>query len=137
MEKLHTQNMRVVLAGIIMLSIMTVVAFGFNVIGLRNVAVLIAAGIAVAVCRKFVKGDLAKALCITLIPSISTIVYSALSGGNSVAFLANYVFLAMTTIYFDRKYVLYYSIPIGSIAVYMQYLCRRLSMERTAHLQVL
>lgn len=117
MEKLHMQNMRVVLAGIIMLSIITVIAFGFNVLGLRNIAVLIVAGIAVVVCWKFVKGDLAKALCITLIPSFSTIAYSALCGGNSVAFLANYVFLAMTTIYFDRKYVLYYSIPIGGIAV--------------------
>ncbi len=117
MEKLHRQNMFVVIAGIVMLSVMTIVAFGFNAMGFRNIAVLVAAGIAVVVCWKFVKNDLAKALCITLIPSLSTIVYAASCGGNSVTFLANYVFLAMTTIYFDRRYVLYYLIPTGSIAL--------------------
>ncbi len=117
MERLHKQNMTVVLAGIVMLSLMTIVAFGMNGMALRNVAVLVVSGIAVVACWKLVKNDLAKALCITLIPSLATIVYSASCGGNSVTFLANYVFLAMTTIYFDKRYVLYYSIPIGTVAI--------------------
>lgn len=117
MERLHKQNMLIVLAGIVMLSIMTIVAYGLSAMGIRNIAVLVVSGIAVVVCFKLVKNDLAKALCITLIPSFATIIYAASCGGNSVTFLANYVFLAMTTIYFDRRYVLYYSIPIGSIAL--------------------
>lgn len=117
MEKLHKQNLFVVLAGIVMLSLMTVIAFGLSPLGIKNIVVLVVSGIAVILCWKFVKNDLAKALCITLIPSVTTIVYAAMCGGNSVAFLANFVFLAMTTIYFDKKYTLYYIIPMGSIAV--------------------
>lgn len=117
MEKLHKQNLLVVLAGIVMLSLMTVIAFGLSPLGIKNIVVLVVAGIAVILCWKFVKNDLAKALCITLIPSVTTIVYAAMCGGNSVAFLANFVFLAMTTIYFDKRYTLYYIIPMGSIAI--------------------
>lgn len=51
------------------------------------------------------KNDLAKALCITLIPSVATIVYAAMCGGNSVAFLANYVILAMTMVYLIKIYI--------------------------------
>ena len=84
MEKLHRQNLIIILAGIVMLSLLTVVAFGLSPLAIKN--------------------DLAKALCITLIPSVATIVYAAMCGGNSVAFLANYVILAMTMVYFDKKY---------------------------------
>lgn len=117
MEKLHRQNLIIILAGIVMLSLLTVVAFGLSPLAIKNAVVLLTAGTAVILCWRFVKNDLAKALCITLIPSVATIVYAAMCGGNSVAFLANYVILAMTMVYFDKKYTLYYIIPMGSIAV--------------------
>lgn len=104
MEKLHRQNLIIILAGIVMLSLLTVVAFGLSPLAIKNVVVLLTAGTAVILCWRFVKNDLAKALCITLIPSVATIVYAAMCGGNSVAFLANYVILAMTMVYFDKKY---------------------------------
>lgn len=87
-----------------MLSLLTVVAFGLSPLAIKNAVVLLTAGTAVILCWRFVKNDLAKALCITLIPSVATIVYAAMCGGNSVAFLANYVILAMTMVYFDKKY---------------------------------
>ena len=117
MEKLHRQNLIIILAGIVMLFLLTVVAFGLSPLAIKNAVVLLTAGTAVILCWRFVKNDLAKALCITLIPSVATIVYAAMCGGNSVAFLANYVILAMTMVYFDKKYTLYYIIPMGSIAV--------------------
>ena len=51
MEKLHKQNLLVVLAGIVMLSLMTVIAFGLSPLGIKNIVVLVVAGIAVILYR--------------------------------------------------------------------------------------
>jgi methyl-accepting chemotaxis protein len=117
MEKIHKQNYTIILIGIVLLSLTTLAASGVTVDGFKGVAVLVGAGILVSVCKAVVHDDLAIALCTTIIPSIATIIYSAIYGGNSIAFLANYVFLAMMVIYFERKYVLYFAAPIGIVTV--------------------
>lgn len=66
MEKLHRQNLIIILAGIVMLSLLTVVAFGLSPLTIKNAAVLLTAGTAVILCWRFVENDFAKALCITL-----------------------------------------------------------------------
>ena len=50
-------------------------------------------------------------------PSIATFVYAFVLGGNSVAFLANFVFLSMMALYFHKKYIIYYSVPVANIAL--------------------
>lgn len=116
MEKMHNQNYKIVLAGIVALSLMTVFAFGKSVYTLRGVSILAVCAIAVTLGKIFVKDDLRKAMSIILTPGIATIIYAAATGGNSVAFLANFVFLAMTTVYFDKRYVMGFSMPMGAIA---------------------
>lgn len=76
-------------------------------------ASLIAAGIG----QFLIHNDFAKALLINLTPSIATFVYAFVLGGNSVAFLANFVFLSMMALYFHKKYIIYYSVPVANIAL--------------------
>ena len=47
MEKLHRQNLIIILAGIVMLSLLTVVAFGLSPLAIKNAVVLLTAGTAV------------------------------------------------------------------------------------------
>ena len=76
-------------------------------------ASLIAAGIG----QFLIHNDFAKALLINLTPSIATFVYAFVLGGNSVAFLANFVFLSMMALYFHKKYIIYYSVHVANIAL--------------------
>jgi methyl-accepting chemotaxis protein len=117
MNKIHKQNYTIIWVGIALLSMTTLAGFGLTVTGFMGVAVLVGSGLIVAACKAMIKDDLIIALCITVIPAIATILYSALCGGNSLAFLANYVFLAMMSIYFERKYVLYFAIPVGVVGL--------------------
>ena len=61
--------------------------------------------------------DANKAIFMIISPAIGTLVFSALSGGNSIAFLANYVLLAMAAAYFIKKVVLYFAVPFITISV--------------------
>ena len=116
MEKIHKQNHTMILIGVTLLSIMTLFAYGINKSGLIGVAVLLVIGVISTVCRYVVKDDLVKALCITVIPSLATLIYAGVQGGNSIAFIANFALLAMMTGYFDRRYIFYYVVPIGTIS---------------------
>lgn len=62
-------------------------------------ASLIAAGIG----KFLIQNHFIKALLINLTPSIATFVYAFVLGGNSVAFLANFVFLSMMALYLIRS----------------------------------
>lgn len=117
MEKIHRQNFTIVLVAVILLSLLTIVAYGTTTTSLIGIGILLLCGIAVTICKFTVKDDLIKALCIAVIPSVGTFAYSAILGGNPVSFLANFVLLAMMSVYFDRKYVLYYAVPVGTIGV--------------------
>jgi methyl-accepting chemotaxis protein len=117
MDRIHKQNYTIIWIGIALMSLTTLAGSGLNLAGLKGIAVLVGSGIIITICRAVIKDDMIKALCITVIPAIATILYSALYGGNSLAFLANYVFLAMMSIYFERKYVLYFAIPVGIVGL--------------------
>lgn len=114
MEKIHKQNHTIIMIGVVLLSIMTLIAYGANMQGLVGVVILLVSGGISTICRYTIKDDLKKALGFTVIPSLATLLFAAVQGGNSVAFLANYVFLAMMAVYFERRYVLYYAIPVGA-----------------------
>ena len=117
MEKLHTHNYLVVLAGTIALSVMTLFSEGVNVRGFIGIGIMAASLFAAGIGKFLIKNDFAKALLINLTPSIATFIYAGVLGGNSVAFLANFVFLSMTALYFDKKYIIYYSVPVANIAL--------------------
>ncbi len=112
MEKIHKLNRTIVLVGVALLSAMAILSHGISRNSLLGIGVMVFCGIFVVISSLTVKNDLYKALCITLCPAIGTFIYSAIQGGNPVTYLSNYVFLAMMSLYFDRKFIRYYTIPI-------------------------
>ncbi len=117
MEKLHSHNYLIILVGTISLSIMTLFSEGVNARAFIGIAIILASLIAAGIGKFLIKDNFIKALLINLTPSIATFVYAFVLGGNSVAFLANLVFLSMMALYFDKKYIIYYSVPIANIAL--------------------
>lgn len=117
MEKLHSHNYLIILVGTISLSIMTLFSEGVNARAFIGIAIMLASLIAAGIGKFLIKDNFIKALLINLTPSIATFVYAFVLGGNSVAFLANLVFLSMMALYFDKKYIIYYSVPIANIAL--------------------
>jgi len=55
--------------------------------------------------------DEKKAILLVMPPALGTLVFSGLAGGNSIAFIANYVLLAMAAAYFLKKVILYFAVP--------------------------
>ena len=117
MEKIHKQNYTIIMIGVVLLVAMTLFAYGINRNGLIGVGVLLASAVLASICKVVVKDDLKKALCITVIPSLATLIYAGVEGGNSIAFIANYAFVVMMAVYFDRRYVFYYTMPVGVVAL--------------------
>ena len=116
MEKIHKQNYTIILVGVVVLSLTTFLFSGFTMQAFLGIAVMLG-GLAIATLGYFfVKDDLRKALCITFFPSIGSILYSAVLGGSGVAFLADFVFLAMMSVYFDRRYIAWYAFPVAVIS---------------------
>ena len=116
MDKRHKQNNIIVLIGVVALSLLAGVAYGFSTKSLIGIGILVICGIISTISRFLVKNDMVKAILIVMAPSIGTIVYSAVMGGNSVAFLTNYVLLTLMTLYFRKEYIMYYAIPVGAVA---------------------
>ena len=117
MEKLHSHNYLIVLVGTIALSVMTLFSEGINIRAFIGIGIMLASLIAAGIGKFLIKNHFIKALLINLTPSIATFVYAFVLGGNSVAFLANLVFLSMMALYFDKMYIIYYSVPVANIAL--------------------
>lgn len=116
MDKRHKQNNIIVLIGVVTLSLLAGIAYGFSSKSIMGIAILVVCGIISTLSRLLIKNDMVKAILIVMAPSIGTIVYSAVLGGNSVAFLSNYVLLTLMTLYFRKEYIIYYAVPVGVVA---------------------
>ena len=121
MDKLHSHNYLIVLVGTIALSVMTFFSEGINIRAFIGIGIMLASLIAAGIGPVGKKFSIYKIVAdgprINLTPSIATFVYAFVLGGNSVAFLANFVFLSMMALYFDKKYIIYYSVPVANIAL--------------------
>lgn len=117
MERVHKQNYTIILIGIALLSVMSLFAYGLTAAGFLGVGILVGSGILSTICKAVIKDDLMKAVGITVFPAIATLIYSGVQGGNPIAFLANYVFLAMMAAYFERKQVIAFAGVIGGISL--------------------
>ena len=100
MEKLHKQNLIIVWCSIIALSLVSLMGYGFTVLAIRGIAILVVAGIISTIGCYLSIDDVKKVLIIVFPPAIGTLLYSWVYGGNSIPYLANFVLLAMTTSYF-------------------------------------
>ena len=50
-------------------------------------------------------------------PAIGTLVYSWITGGNSITYLTNYVLLAMATSYFIESVIIWFAVPFTVISI--------------------
>lgn len=103
MDKLHSHNYLIVLVGTIALSVMTFFSEGINIRAFIGIGIMLASLIAAGIGKFLIQNHFIKALLINLTPSIATFVYAFVLGGNSVAFLANFVFLSMMALYLIRS----------------------------------
>lgn len=123
MEKIHKQNHIIIMVGVVLLGLMSLLGYGVTLNGLIGMGILLVSGIISTISRFAIKDDLIKALCITIFPSLATLIYAGVQGGNSVAFLTNFALIAMMAVYFDRRYVMYYTIPVGVISLICAFVC--------------
>ncbi len=120
MDKIHRHNLIIVLAGVVMLSVVSIGSYGsygMQKEGIIGAVVMVLSGLIAILGKQFGKNDTVKAICITLVPGIATFIYSGVLGGNRLAFLANYAFLAMTSVYFDKVIITIFAAPIGAISI--------------------
>ena len=117
MEKLHKQNLIIVWCSIIALSLVSLMGYGFTVLAIRGIAILVVAGIISTIGCYLPIDDAKKVLILVFPPAVGTLLYSWVYGGNSIPYLANFVLLAMTTSYFMESVIIYFAVPFTVISV--------------------
>ena len=117
MKKLHKQNLIITWCSILALSMVSVLGFGLSVMALKGSIVVIVCGIISTIGYFLPLPDDKKILMLVFPPAIGTLVYSWITGGNSIAYLANYVLLAMTTSYFIESVIIWFAVPFTAISI--------------------
>ena len=117
MEKLHKRNLIIVWCSVVALSLVSLMGYGFTVLAIRGIAILVVAGIISTIGCYLPIDDAKKVLILVFPPAIGTLLYSWVYGGNSIPYLANFVLLAMTTSYFMESVIIYFAVPFAVISV--------------------
>ena len=117
MEKLHKQNLIIVWCSVVALSLVSLMGYGFTVLAIRGIVILVVAGIISTIGCYLSIDDAKKVLILVFPPAIGTLLYSWVYGGNSIPYLANFVLLAMTTSYFMESVIIYFAVPFTVISV--------------------
>lgn len=117
MKKLHTQNLIIIWCSVFALSMVSLMGFGISLMALKGSSVVIISGIISTIGYFLHIPDDKKALLLVFPPAIGTLVYSWITGGNSIPYMANYVLLAMTTSYFIETVIIYFAVPFTVISV--------------------
>ena len=116
-RRLHRNNLIVVWVGTLAMTATTFASLQFQMKGILAVLTMVISALVGTAALFLIKSDHVKGLVIITAPAIATLVYSFVCGGNSLAFLADYLFLAMTTQYFDKSYVKRFTIIMGIPAI--------------------
>lgn len=118
MERVHRANVWIIVCCVLAMSATTIMSYGTSAKTFRGCAVLWVTLIIVVPIVYFTKlSDFVKALVIVLCPSYAVLLYSAVCGGNSIAFMANYITLGMAVRYFDKKIIKYYAMPFLGVCI--------------------
>lgn len=118
MERVHKANVWIIVCCVLAMSATTIMSYGTSAKTFRGCAVLWATLIIVVPIVYFTKlSNFVKALVIVLCPSYAVLLYSAVCGGNSIAFMANYITLGMAVRYFDKKIIKYYAMPFLGVCI--------------------
>ncbi len=117
MKKIHKTNLIIVIVAVLALGVTAFAKYGSSqkfVLAILTLGV----GLTGSVVSYFSKlRDDFKALGIVLSASICDTVYSGAVGGSSAAFIALFITLGMTTIYFNQKIIQYFVIPMAIILI--------------------
>ena len=119
MKKIHKLNLTIIWIAIIALIGLAFSNYGITQSTITETIVMVVCGIISTVAYAIKLPENTKAILLVMPPAIGTLVFSGLAGGNSLAFLANYVLLAMAAAYFIKKVVLVFAIPVISLSFVM------------------
>lgn len=115
MKKIHRSNLIVLIICIAALAATAIAKYGLGREGKSAILCLGIGGIcAVASYLAKIK-DMPKALGMLLSCAVCAIAYSYVVGGSSAAFVALFMALGMSSIYFDKKLIMGYTVPITLI----------------------
>ena len=117
MKKIHRTNFIIIWVAVVALIILAVSNYGFTKSVIIETIVMISCGIISTVGYLIDMDDIKKGLCLVIPPAIGTLVFSWLSGGNQVAFIANFVLLAMAAGYFIKKIIVYFAVPFVAFSM--------------------
>ncbi len=116
MAKIHKTNLIIIWVAIVALIGLALMNFGITSSTIRETIVMVTCGIISTVGYFLNISDEKKAILLCMPAALGTLVFSALAGGNSIAFIASYVLLAMAATYFLRKVIRYFAIPYIAIS---------------------
>ena len=116
MKQLHKKHLIIIWCSVIALSLLSLFGLGATLNGLLGITTLVGAGIVSTIGYVAPLDDVKKALLLVFPPAIGTLIFAALTGGNSIAYIANYVLLAMTTSYFIKEIIIYFAVPFTIIS---------------------
>ena len=122
MNKIHKTNLIIIWVAIIALSGLAVSNFGFTRAVIIETLVMLSCGVISTVAYFMDIDDVKKGLLLVMPAAFGTLVFSWLSGGNGIAFIANYVLLAMAATYFNKKIIKYFAIPFISASLIMLFI---------------
>ena len=116
MKQLHKKHLIIIWCSVIALSLLSLFGLGATLNGLLGITTLVGAGIISTIGYVAPLDDVKKALLLVFPPAIGTLIFAALTGGSSIAYIANYVLLAMTTSYFIKEIIIYFAVPFTIIS---------------------
>lgn len=116
MKQLHKKHLIIIWCSVIALSLLSLSGLGATLNGLLGITTLVGAGIISTIGYVAPLDDVKKALLLVFPPAIGTLIFAALTGGSSIAYIANYVLLAMTTSYFIKEIIIYFAVPFTIIS---------------------
>ena len=119
MKNIHKTNLIIIWIAVVALIGLAVSNFGITASTINEAVVMILSGIISSVAYGLKLDDLKKGLLITMPPAIGTLVFSWIDGGNSIAFIANFVLLSMTAAYFNRHIIRFFSIAFSVLSLIM------------------
>ena len=117
MKKLHKHNLIIIWCSVLALALLALIGFGFSTRGIMGLVTVLCAGILSTTGYFLNLRDDYKALFLIFPPALATLIFAEITGGNSIAYITNYVLLAMTTSYFIQNVIIYFSIPFSILSV--------------------
>jgi len=114
MRKLHKRNLVILLLCVVALAVTAISKYGFGKEGYSALLCLGIGGLCALVSYLIKWKDVATALGMFLSCSVCAIAYSWVVGGSSPAFIALFMTLGMSSIYFNELLIKCYAVPISA-----------------------